>query len=151
MSGVLRVVFDTSTLVGAALKVGSVPHRALGMALQAGEVCVSADTLAELDAVLARDKFDRYMPKTLRLAFAAMLRQHAHHLDVTAADEAALQPPCRDPKDNQFLALAMVSSADTLVSSDGDLLCLHPWCGVQVLTPTAFLAWMAGRGNAAAH
>ena len=29
MSGTLRVVFDTSTLVGVALKVGSVPHRAL--------------------------------------------------------------------------------------------------------------------------
>ena len=34
MSGTLRVVFDTSTLVGVALKVGSVPHRTLDWALQ---------------------------------------------------------------------------------------------------------------------
>lgn len=151
MSGTLRVVFDTSTLVGAALKVGSVPHRALGWALQQFEVCVSAATLAELDEVLSRDKFDRYMPKATRLALAALLRQHAHLIEVNAADESALQLPCRDPKDNKFLALAQLGAADMLVSSDDDLLTLHPWCGVQVITPATFLELMAVSGPDAAH
>jgi putative PIN family toxin of toxin-antitoxin system len=140
MSSVRRVVFDTSTLVGVALKPGSVPHRALGLALQQCEVCMSAATLAELDEVLSRDKFDRYMPRATRLALAELLRVHARHVEVTVADEAALQPPCRDPKDNKFLALAKLAAAEVLVSSDDDLLTLHPWCGVQVITPAAFVA-----------
>ena len=142
MTSLLRVVFDTSSLVGAALKVGSVPHRALGLALQRCEVCVSTATLDELDEVLSRDKFDRYMPRATRLALAALVRLHAHHVEATAADEALLQPPCRDPKDNKFLALAQAAAADTVVSSDEDMLTLHPWCGVQVITPAAFVAMM---------
>lgn len=51
MSGSWRVVFDTSTLVSAALRVGSLPHRALTHVLREGEVCVSSATLAELDEV----------------------------------------------------------------------------------------------------
>ena len=104
MNGIQRVVFDTSTLVGVALKSGSVPHRAFGLALRQCEVCTSTATLAELDDVLSRDKFDRYMPRTTRLALAALLRLHAHHVEVTTDDEAALQPLCRDSKDNKFLA-----------------------------------------------
>ena len=141
MNSVWRVVFDTSTLVGVALKPGSVPHRALGLALQQCEVCMSAATLAELDEVLSRDKFDRYMPQATRMALAALMRVHSRLLEVTSADEAALQSPCRDPKDNKFLALAKVAGAQVLVTSDSDLLSLNPWCGVQVITPAAFTAF----------
>ena len=83
------------------------------------------------------------MPRATRLALAALLRLHAQHVDVTAADEASLQPPCRDPKDNKFLALAQLVAADIVVSSDVDLLTLHPWCGVQVITPATFVAMVA--------
>ena len=47
--------------------------------------------------------------------------------------------PCRDPEDNQFLALAMVAEAYALVSSDEDLLVLHPWRGIEIVTPAEFL------------
>ena len=146
MNGIQRVVFDTSTLVGVALKSGSVPQRAFGLALRQCEVCTSTATLAELDDVLSRDKFDRYMPRTTRLALAALLRLHAHHVEVTTDDEAALQPLCRDSKDNKFLALAKIAGAEFLVSSDDDLLTLHPWCGVQVITPAAFVTLFAPSG-----
>ena len=58
MSGFRLVVLDTSTLVSAALRVGSTPHQALALALSMCEVCVSVSTLAELDVVLMRPKFD---------------------------------------------------------------------------------------------
>ncbi len=57
----------------------------------------------------------------------------------SAADEANVLPACRDPKDNPFLALVLACSADVLVSSDADLLVLHPWRGVPILTPSAYL------------
>lgn len=72
-----RVVFDTSTLVGAALRIGSMPHRALAYALSAGELCVSASALAELEKVLLRAKFDRYQTSDVRQEFAAIVRRHA--------------------------------------------------------------------------
>jgi hypothetical protein len=40
---------------------------------------------------------------------------------------------CRDPKDNKYLELALAAGAETIVSSDDDLLVLHPWRGVRIL------------------
>ena len=144
MSGFRRVVLDTSTLVSAALRVGSTPHQALAMALSMGEVCVSVSTLAELDAVLMRPKFDAYQPPDVRRAFVALLRKHATLALVSAADEARAVPLCRDPKDNQFLALTLSCGADVLVSSDADLRSLNPWQGVPVLSPQEFLNQLIG-------
>lgn len=140
MSALRRVVFDTSTLASAALRVGSVPHRALAHALSAGEVFASAATLAELERVLRRAKFDRYQPGDVRREFAAMVRRLISLVDVSGADESNVSPPCRDIKDNKFLALVKVCGADALISSDADLLVLHPWNGVSILTPSAYVA-----------
>jgi len=139
MSILRRVVLDTSTLVSAALRVDSVPHRALAHALSSGDVCASVSTLAELEQVLLRPKFDRYQLRDVRMAFAAILRRQVHLFAVSEADEVNVEPPCRDPKDNKFLALAKVCDADVLISSDADLLVLHPWQGVPILTPAAFM------------
>jgi predicted nucleic acid-binding protein len=49
---VKRVVFDTSTLIGAALHPESTPKRALTHAFVHWHVCASAETLAELETVL---------------------------------------------------------------------------------------------------
>lgn len=139
-----RVVFDTSTLVGAALKPGSVPHTALSQALAQCDLCASAQTWLELEQLLQRKRFDRYLARAARAEFVAVLRQCMHFFAVTPDDEAALHPACRDAKDNKFLALAQVCQADALVSSDGDLLVLHPWREMTVLTPAEFLL-RAGR------
>lgn len=135
----LRVVFDTSTLVSAALRLGSIPHRALAQAFSVGEVCASVSTLSELDEVLRRPKFDRYQSAEVRQAFVDILRLHAALFMVSAVDEENVQPPCRDPKDNKFLALVQASDANVLVSSDMDLLVMNPWKDVPVLTPAQFL------------
>jgi putative PIN family toxin of toxin-antitoxin system len=140
VSALRRVVFDTSSLVGAALQVGSVPHRALGHALSAGYVCASAATLAELEKVLLRSKFDRYALRDVRVEFLEVFRRQVHLFAVSDAEEADVNPLCRDPKDNKFLALARVCDADALISSDADLLAMHPWQGVPILTPAVFVA-----------
>jgi hypothetical protein len=134
-----RVVFDTSTLVSAALRVGSVPHQAVRQAISQGDVFVSAETLSELEQVLLRPKFDRYLPPDARRAFVDWVRAFAVQVAVSAAHKANVVPACRDPKDNPFLALVLASEADVLVSSDADLLVLHPWRGVPILMPSAYL------------
>jgi putative PIN family toxin of toxin-antitoxin system len=139
VTGFRRVVFDTSTLVSAALRVGSVPHQALRQAISQGEVFFSVATLLELEQVLLRPKFDRYLALDARHAFVDLVRVFAVQMPVSVADEANAVPACRDPKDNPFLALVLACSADVLVSSDADLLVLHPWRGIPILTPAAYL------------
>ncbi len=135
-----RVVFDTSTLVSAALKPGSVPNQALLHALARCDVCASVPTWLELERVMQRDHFDRYLARKARLDFVAMLRENLHFFAVTPTDEVAAKPPCRDATDNKFLALVQLCQAYALVSSDDDLLVMPPWCGVPVLRPAEFLS-----------
>jgi predicted nucleic acid-binding protein len=71
----------------------------------------------------------------------ALHLQCAHLFAVTDTDELNVQPACRDPKDNKFLALALVCETDAIISSDHDLLALHPWRSIPVLTPAGFVAF----------
>jgi putative PIN family toxin of toxin-antitoxin system len=136
--GIPRVILDTSTLVSAALRIGSVPHQALARALGSCHVCASAETLAELEQVMNREKFDRYLDLESRRAFVALVRRNVHLFAVDGA-LLATGPQCRDAKDQPFLALALAAEAKTLVSGDEDLLVLHPWNGIPILTPAEFL------------
>ena len=47
---------------------------------------------------------------------------------------------CRDPKDNRFLALALDSESDCIISGDADLLALNPWREIEIVSPGSFLA-----------
>jgi putative PIN family toxin of toxin-antitoxin system len=135
-----RVVFDTSTLVSAALRVGSVPYQALLQAFGSCDVCASAQTLDELEKVLERRKFDRYLDRPSRRDFVALLRRSVHLFDTQNVDQMILEPTCRDPLDNKFLVLALAAEASTVISSDEDLLVLHPWRGIEIVTPAEFLS-----------
>lgn len=108
-------------------------------ALGSCEICASISALNELEQVLRRGKFDCYLDAETRLMFVALVRQHTHLFAAQEADELALQPPCRDPKDNKFLALALVSEADAIISSHNDLMVLSPWRSLPVLTPADFV------------
>ena len=135
-----RVVLDTSMLVSAAIRAGSISDQALLKALRTSKVCASVETLDELTSVLNREKFDRYLDLESRRSFVSLIRRNVHVFDVPTEDRLAVDPPCRDPKDNMFLALALVSEADIVVSSDDGLLVLHSWRGIPIVTPAEFLA-----------
>jgi uncharacterized protein len=134
MSFARRVVLDTGVLVSAAIRPDSVPALALEKALLNFDVCVSRDTLDELATVLSRAKFDQYAPLRQREDFVAGFRARAvvGEVNTTVSD-------CVDPKDNKFLALAETAEADLIVSSDPHLTNLHPWHGIPILPPAAFL------------
>ena len=139
MSFAERVVLDTSTLIGAILLPNSVPRQAFMKAVANGTLCASPATLAELEQVLLREKFDRYLDHDSRQDFLLRYRNQVLLFPVTEAEESALPQACRDPRDNKFLALALHCSADALVSSDDDLLVLSPWQGIPILAPAQFL------------
>lgn len=134
MSPEPRYVFDTSAVVSALLFEQSVPGRAFSAALDQGEILLSPATFAELSEVLGRTKFDRYLTREEREQFLALLLREATVVEITEEIRA-----CRDPKDDKFLELVVSGSASCLVTGDQDLLVLHPFRGVPVLTPAQFL------------
>jgi putative PIN family toxin of toxin-antitoxin system len=134
----LRVVFDTSVVVSAVLLPRSVPRQAFDLVVAHGRVQISAATIVELEEVLRRPKFDRYLRREEREEFLASLAQQAQR--VPATEVVTL---CRDPKDNKFLELALSAQATYLVTGDRDLLVLHPFRGIPILTPTVFVEILA--------
>lgn len=133
-------VFDNNTLVSALLFERSVPGQAFYAALDHGLVLTSQPTFIELNGVLARKKFDRYITREARDQFLATFLHEAKLVEITEEIRA-----CRDPKDDKFLELAVCGRATSLISGDQDLLVLNPFRGIPILTPAQFLQWLAER------
>jgi uncharacterized protein len=135
MTADLRVVFDSNVTVSAMLLPLSVPRQALDRAMRMGRVLISAATTTELDDVIHRPKFDKYLAEEERIEFLTTLVHEAELVNVSASIA-----DCRDPRDNKFLELAVSGGATHIVTGDRDLLVLHPFRGVMVLSPSSFLA-----------
>ena len=130
----LRVVIDTGVVVSAVLLPRSVPRQAFDRAAAQGRILVSAATVAELDDVLRRPKFDKYIEEVRRLEFLAALIDSAEAIEPTESVSA-----CRDPKDDKFLELAVSGRVSHLISGDPDLLALNPFRGIPIITAREFL------------
>ena len=133
------IVFDVSSLVGAAIREDSVPELALQQAIAGDLLAVSDALMAELIDVLARPRLARFVVSALREGVLSRVRRFGMRFEPIEA-----VTDCRDPKDDKILELALASGADVIVSSDRDLLVMHPWRGVRILSPAAYLA-EAGR------
>lgn len=129
------IVFDASALVSAALKVDSVPERALLHAEEVDVFALSAVVDSEIAEVLGRAKFARAVSQQRRERLLEILRGAAIWFE-----PAERVTDCRDAKDNKYLELALAAGAETIVSSDDDLLVLHPWRSVRILRPADYLA-----------
>ncbi len=91
--------------------------------------------MAEQIEVCARPRLQRFLNPELRDAVLSDL--HAFGVYFVPSEGVA---DFRDPKDNLYLDLALESDADMIVSSDQDLLVLHPWRSVRILLPAEYLA-----------
>lgn len=131
----LVLVADTNVFVSALLLPSSVAAKALNNALALHTVVVSAETLAELGEVLGRPKFDRYLSSDERQSYFELLAGVVRLVNVPHAVVA-----CRDPKDDKFLSLALAAEANFLITGDQDLLVLHPFHEVAIVTPADFIA-----------
>ncbi len=129
-----RVVFDTNVIVSAALFDNSVPGQAFVRALRSATILISRALVEELGAVLARDRFDRYVSREIRLDFLESLVRESELITITEFVHV-----CRDPKDDHVLDLAINGNAEAIVTGDNDLLVLNPFRGVQIVTPAEFL------------
>jgi putative PIN family toxin of toxin-antitoxin system len=129
-----RIVIDTNVVISALIFSSYSSMKAFTLAKSRGTILISNDVLSELTNVLSRSKFDRYITSEIREDFLAGLMLEAEIVPITEKITA-----CRDPKDNKFLELAMSGYADYLLTGDQDLLVLHPFRNLQIITVSNFL------------
>ena len=134
----MRVVLDTNVLISSFISAKGAPAQIFDL-WQAGEleIVTSQEALDELQGVLTHPRVSsrlRFSDEQLQ-GFLVLLREHAlflEDLSVTAVIAA-------DPDDDAFLALALSSSAQYIVSGDGHLLDLGVYQDIAIVTPAAFL------------
>ncbi|XZN98656.1 MAG: putative toxin-antitoxin system toxin component, PIN family [Microcoleus sp.] len=129
-----RFVVDTNVLISALLFNNSVPFRAIELAEKQGIILYSEATLNELEQVLNRKKFNKYLSLEDRQVFLLKFISASELVSIT--EKIAV---CRDEKDNKFLELAVSGNANVIVTGDLDLLVLNPFQAVEILTPDIFI------------
>jgi len=130
-----RAVLDSNVYVSAiAAPTGTSAELVAEMQRGELEAIVSPQLLAELEDVLRREKFRRYIDPESVDAFLDSLRSEA-----TLVPDPTEPAPLRsvDPKDDFLLALAF-SQKSRLVSGDSDLIELSG--GAPICTPGDLLA-----------
>jgi uncharacterized protein len=130
----LNFVIDTNVLVSAALFKGSLQDKAFDKARSLGTIVSSDPVYGELKEVINRTKFDKYFKAGDRGKFLSRYVAETKLIDVFHRVSK-----CRDPKDDMFLELALSGQANFIITSDPDLLVLHPFENIPIITPKEFL------------
>ena len=129
-----RFVVDTNVLISYLLLPSSSASKALRIVLTMGELLVSNATLAELAQVIQHPKFDKYLSNQDRKRFFEVLAPLCIPVEIIQPIHA-----CRDPKDVKFLEVAINGSANFILTGDRDLLALHPFHDIPILSPSQYL------------
>jgi uncharacterized protein len=129
-----KIIFDTTTLIGVLTKPEGVCTEAFIIGIESYELLASSETLKELVTVAKRDKFDKYASREEREYIVIEYAKRVTLVEITKEST-----DCRDPKDNKFLSLALSGEASIIVSGDNDLLVLHPYLGVDILSVREFV------------
>jgi len=95
---------------------------------------LSFAVLAELYDVLNRRQFRRYVDEEDIRGFLDALTREAQWVEPTAAIKV-----CWDPDDDKILDLAVSGAASFVVTGDSDLLALHAYQGIDILSPAQCL------------
>lgn len=130
-----RIVVDTNVFVSALLFESSTPARVLDYALDHCRLVFTDNTQRELIATMTSPRLEQYVPGARR---EALLLRLAPLIELTVV----FQPVrvCRDPHDDAVLEAAVNGSADAIVTGDKDLLALHPFAGIRIVTPAIYLS-----------
>jgi uncharacterized protein len=138
-----RIVFDTATLLSAALRSSSAASRAFSLAITTGIVCSSEPALDQLDSVLTRRALDRYMSRRARAEFVELLRRHAWLVSPPQEAKTRGKSSSRDQQTNTLVVFAAFAEADVLVTSSPIPRSRSTRRSLSILTPEKFLSLYA--------
>jgi putative PIN family toxin of toxin-antitoxin system len=128
----MRIVLDSNIYISAALSVHG-PSRTIVRLSEKGwfEVAI-ADTIT--------DEVENILQQKLRWSSEKVDLWMRYILSFTHRVEPKLKiHDCRDQDDNHILECAIEANAEIIVTGDKHLLDLHPYRGISILTPRAFL------------
>ena len=74
------------------------------------------------------------MSDEARVAFLILLSQSSENIVVTT-----IINDCVDPKDNQFLSLAVDSGVKIIISGDPHLTSMNPYRDIAIMSPREFI------------
>lgn len=129
----MRVVLDTNVLAASFIARG-VCTDLFERAIAEHELIISPHILDEFTRVMT-EKLGMNTDRTDR---AAVLLRRVGRIVVP---EPLPSPVCRDPDDDQVLALAVSTDADCIVTGDDDLLVLDSYQDIPVISPRQFLTF----------
>lgn len=133
----IRAVFDTSVLLRYLIKPSAaikelIEERWLGDEVQ---MVTAQDLMAELEGVLKRDYIQTLIQADEGQALLDGITLKADILPQLGPVPAYT----RDPKDDKFIACALVGDANYLITEDKDMLILKVVEDVRIVTPYDFL------------
>lgn len=129
-----RIVADTNVLVSRFILPQSVSAQVIRRVELEAKLLFSDETMLELADVLARSRFDRYVTREHREGFILQLCSLVEFVPIIRRVRE-----CRDPDDDKILEVALNGRADVIITGDEDLLALHPWREIAILSPAEYL------------
>jgi putative PIN family toxin of toxin-antitoxin system len=129
-----RIVVDSNVLISRLLRPQSIPAQAIRKARRVGRLLVSEATMNELAEVISRSRLDHYVNREDRRRFLRQFFRIAEFVPIIQ-----LVRECRDPKDDKFLEVALNGRADMIITGDADLLGMHPWREIAIVSPVDYL------------
>jgi putative PIN family toxin of toxin-antitoxin system len=136
------VVIDTSVWIHYLIRPGAAVRRIveelwLGDALT---VVSAPELVEELEGVLARPAMRELVPEEAGLVLLELIRERVEMLPELGEIPALT----RDPKDDMFVACAVLAGAGFLISLDRDVLAVGELEGVRMVTPVGFVEINSG-------
>lgn len=129
-----RVILDTNLLISRTLTPSSLVASAVRLIIDHCDLLVSQATMDEFATTLTRVQSKGYVKQDEALALITAYRDLVEWVPIIEHVQK-----CRDPKDDKFLELAVNGKADYVITGDKDLLVLHPFRGIEILTAKDFI------------
>lgn len=137
---VRRIVVDTSVLIRYLIRPGAAVRELVEQRWLGDHVLMVScpELLCELEGVLARPTIRSYIRSEDADALLGAVRRKAEWLPPLGE----IPPFTRDPKDDKFVACALVGAAEAVVTLDRDILTLRELGGVRMVTPDEYVRQM---------
>lgn len=133
----MQVIIDANVLISCLIRPdGRTGHVREYIRAGGFVILYSRETLAGFVNVISRPRLiEKYQVQEQDVhAFRSLILLNGKRIKIKTKVSI-----CRDPKDNDYLALALDGKADFIVSGDGDLLSLSPFQGIPVIKPADFI------------
>ena len=131
----VKCVVDTNVLISAALTKGA-PFRIVEHLIKNNALIFSKETIRELSSRITQPKFDKYVSAEDHEAYVNNLILSA---DLVIIDN--LIQGCRHRDDDKFLETAVKGDARFIISGDQDLLTMHRFEGIDIVTVQEFAVY----------